>query len=718
MMRLILICYCIFTCIHYSVAEIHFSVSTNSIEDNRAKIVVPFSYQDSNFAIPDASLSIRLDIHTANEREPINSLTSTQFVSTTNSAYGSLSLIINQPNIWSPEIPNLYTATLTVLSNDNAIGQQSAPFGIRIVSVEKNSVKMNNLPLRIKGINYKFTNNHWYDDLLLMKELHINAIRLNDAYPSRDFLEQCNVMGLYVVCSPPTAIQTKSKVPSHPCIIAWELPPAEATETRIHSLRFLDPSRLIISSKENNPFNLLQLNTPHSLHPNQWLQQHNHPLLLLECPSIDNHKMEGLEELQVVMHSTDNVLGAFIHQFSDLIEADRSLKPSAIQVRNVFSPIHINEDEAEIRGGENHIHLNITNHFQQINLNETECYWTLFENQKAIQNGSILLNIPPQESFEMELNCSLPEDINNNNYFLTLDFIANNQQNLYHHVVRLIPNDWQKKLVLQLDDLEKDEGWTVDTSTEETRFEHKQFLFRDATPKAGWFLMTQDGNVRLITDGPFLLFDEDINSSTDSVHHDLWIYKRNVDRAKKNILVESSLNSTNKVIPITLHISTLFSPYGYMDIQYEIFSSSKLIDPNIIGLGFQLPSTLQHIHYVGKGPYSSYPGNRAFNDFGIFSFLKGEKFLSGNREKVTLSALTGTHGYGLGIMMLDGNMSIIPNDDGIIVSINSAMAGLGNKNHNTLYPIDLSQKTFSATFRLIPLHKNKYPSIFADTFDI
>lgn len=709
-----------------SYAELHFSVFTSELENELASINIPFSFQTGAFQVSSTSLALSVIILNE-ENQIIAELSSSQFIKTDSSLFGSFTIPIKQPNQWTPDSPYLYKATVSVMNKDEVIEKNEITFGIRWMNIERNEWRMNGKRLQLKGVVYRYHPQFWQTDLLLMQQAHINAIRVEDHYPPDEFLSVCDAMGIMVVCPPPDNITAKPFVPSHPCIIAWELPAPPMLESSITILQSVDTSRFIIADGNPAVPNVAwKLDTYSNAPPNEWQLRRVKPLLLLNEPRIDGNRMEGIKEAIRLMNTEEHMAGFFIHRFaaedetSGLVTADRAVTPNYIQAQSVFSPIQIKEDEVEIKAGENQIELEVFNHFQQINLSETTCRWVLLQDQKAIQNGSLYLNVPPQKSFEMEIECALPNDVDRHFYFLAIQFMAGGQP-FHRHVVRLQPKKWEEKLVMRLDDLALDEAWTVNTKIEGSDFKHENFLFYDQSPQAGWFFITQDGHVRLITEGPFVITSEDeIKSSTSpSLIRDLWKTKSDVNRERKNIVVQSSMHSLQHERELNMELTTLFSPFGFMDMQFQLFPADEFIDMNILGLSFRLSPTLTHFQYVGKGPYPAYPGRRALNQFGIFSFTDWNGFIPGNREDVTLAAFTGKHGYGLGIMMLDGSLSVLPSDEGALVSINAVVAGLGSHNHKTQYPIDvsnISRNGYRAAFRLIPLNKNKFPELFKNTF--
>lgn len=105
--------------------------------------------------------------------------------------------------LWNAEAPYLYTLMLEC--NGEVI---ISDIGFREIKIENKVVLLNGKPFKIKGVNRHDSSpfdgpavsfDHVLDDLLLMKEHNINAVRTSH-YPNAPyFVELCDKLGLYVV---------------------------------------------------------------------------------------------------------------------------------------------------------------------------------------------------------------------------------------------------------------------------------------------------------------------------------------------------------------------------------------------------------------------------------------------------------------------------------------------------------------------------------------
>jgi beta-galactosidase/beta-glucuronidase len=132
----------------------------------------------------------------------------------------SIEFIVEDPLLWSAELPSLYTLLL-ILSDESSeteeesthekeIHIESCRIGFRTVSIDgpSHNLNVNHQPLVIAGVNrHEFSPytgrsvsiSSMIQDLLLLKSLNFNAIRCSH-YPQHPYwLELCNELGFYVI---------------------------------------------------------------------------------------------------------------------------------------------------------------------------------------------------------------------------------------------------------------------------------------------------------------------------------------------------------------------------------------------------------------------------------------------------------------------------------------------------------------------------------------
>lgn len=115
---------------------------------------------------------------------------------------------VKRPRQWSAEQPNLYTLVLTLRQGDRVLSCKSVRIGFKRVEIKGEQLLINGSPVLLKGVNrHDFDPDHgwavprerYYEDLNLMKQANINAIRTSHYPDDPFFYELCDEYGFYVM---------------------------------------------------------------------------------------------------------------------------------------------------------------------------------------------------------------------------------------------------------------------------------------------------------------------------------------------------------------------------------------------------------------------------------------------------------------------------------------------------------------------------------------
>lgn len=110
---------------------------------------------------------------------------------------------------WTAETPNLYYVNFSLIQDGNVLHKVKERFGFRTIEIrESDGIYVNGQKVNIRGVNrHSFrpetgrtlSRQANYDDVKIIKEMNMNAVRLSH-YPSDpDFLDACDELGLYVM---------------------------------------------------------------------------------------------------------------------------------------------------------------------------------------------------------------------------------------------------------------------------------------------------------------------------------------------------------------------------------------------------------------------------------------------------------------------------------------------------------------------------------------
>lgn len=163
---------------------------------------------------------------------------------------------VQNPNKWSAEYPNLYELELILKNSQGVLDTKKTRFGFRTVEIKNEKILVNGKSIIFKGVNrHDFDPDHgwavpkerYYQDLYIMKQNNINAIRCSHYPNSKLFYELCDELGFYVMDEADLETHgvrrkdvpgdnpqwTKAVVDrmdrmvltnrNHPCIVMWSL---------------------------------------------------------------------------------------------------------------------------------------------------------------------------------------------------------------------------------------------------------------------------------------------------------------------------------------------------------------------------------------------------------------------------------------------------------------------------------------------------------------
>ncbi|PID92832.1 MAG: beta-galactosidase [Bacteroidetes bacterium] len=118
------------------------------------------------------------------------------------------SVEFNAPRLWSAEIPNLYTSVIILKKANRVLETVQCHTGFRKVEIADGQLKVNNVPIYLKGVNrhehdpvagHVISRESMLLDVQLMKSHNINAVRTCH-YPDDPYwYELCDIYGIYLI---------------------------------------------------------------------------------------------------------------------------------------------------------------------------------------------------------------------------------------------------------------------------------------------------------------------------------------------------------------------------------------------------------------------------------------------------------------------------------------------------------------------------------------
>lgn len=292
-----------------------------------------------------------------------------QVVASANMAAAQTSLLLNIPNaqLWSAETPYLYQ--LVARTSEEEIRQY---VGLRKVEIKNKQLLLNGKPILIKGVNrheldpdggYVVSRERMEQDIRLMKQLNINAVRTchypNDPY----WYELCDKYGLYVVAEANVEthgmgygkeslshskawrtahlernLRQTELLYNHPSIITWsmgnESGPGENFGVVYDALKKLDPSRPVQYERAEGKYTDIYAHmyrTPEVI--KKYVDNNlEHPYIICEYAHAMGNSLGGFDEYWDLIRREPLFQGGFIWDW-----ADQSLRKRLTDGRSIYA---------------------------------------------------------------------------------------------------------------------------------------------------------------------------------------------------------------------------------------------------------------------------------------------------------------------------------------------------------------------------------------------
>lgn len=400
-----------------------------------------------------------------------------------------------------------------------------------------------------------------------------------------------------------------------------------------------------------------------------------------------------------------------------LVFPDRRVPPKLWEVKKVYQNVGIEAEDA-VSGK-----FKFYNKYFFTNLKEFDVEWTLLEDDKIIQRGSLdALDIVPQESKLVNIPFEQPDLAPGAEYWLRVSFHLRENTSWAekcHEVAweqLKIPYDVPAKPMM---DMEKMTELRMDASDGLLTVSGKGFsvTFR---PEAGVITSLEYGNKTLIKsdegtiDGPVLNVFRAPSDNNRRLGRN-W-YKAGLNNLQRQVKSFNIEQVSDKIIRITIHTSyrgTEDSGFEHTS-TYTVFGNGCIqVDNDIkpfgelpvlpkIGLQMTVAGEFDNFHWYGRGPHENYPDRKTGSDIGIFSSKVSGQYVpyvrpqeTGNKEDVRWAALLDDSREGLLVVagdVLSVNAlhytaedldraehihEITPRQD-IFLCLDAAQLGLGN----------------------------------------
>jgi beta-galactosidase len=185
--------------------------------------------------------------------------------------------------LWSAETPNLYYVFYSLSDGSKTVERVQDRIGFRKVELKNGVVLLNGVPVKFTGVcrhdeyltvGHALTEECWQQDIKLMKDANVSAIRTAHYNHSARFLELCDEAGFYVLDEVPScwvaseinnasrtwaytfrAKETLARDKNRACVVAWSCGNESGygvnNQAELDYMKANDPTRLALISQVN-----------------------------------------------------------------------------------------------------------------------------------------------------------------------------------------------------------------------------------------------------------------------------------------------------------------------------------------------------------------------------------------------------------------------------------------------------------------------------------
>lgn len=543
---------------------------------------------------------------------------------------------------WSPESPVLYKVLFTLWHNGKPVHEVETRTGFRTVEVrERDGLYVNGVKVKMKGVN---RHSFWpstgrtmsrgmsIQDVQLMKDMNMNAVRSSHYPPDGHFLDACDSLGLFVMDELAgwhghydTATGTKllkemiAHDVNHPSVIFWANGNEGGHNTGLDPLFAQEDiqQRPVI-----HPWEAFGgFDTQHYREFNYGIgnYDHGHDIVM---PTEFLHGMydgghaSGLEDYWEAMWRNPLSAGGFLWDFADagvvrtdkngFIDTDgnhgadgivgpyREKEGSYFAIKEIWSPVHIERREITPAFDGS---FTLENRYHYTNINQCRFEWKLEKWNGATSTGTATApDIPPVAKGMLKI--QLPA---NWSTFDVLHLTVKDKQGWEimrkscpitrpeQLMRKMVKEDTNEEVKLK----ETDSSYHITVKGVRINLHKRTGLLQEvSTPKG----------IIPLRDGPVL--EEGANNFAGFSH----AYEG------RNLVIRSTFSRKENYNQLEWTIY----PSGWVRLQVNYFPGAYFT--NLAGINFSFPEQdIQSVEYLGYGPYRVWKNRMKGNQLGIWT---------------------------------------------------------------------------------------------------
>ena len=654
---------------------------------------------------------------------------------------------VRQPRLWSAETPYLYTLYVYVKEKGRTLQTFTHKIGIREISIAGNVLKVNENPVKLRGVNVHSTNpqtvkvitdNLTLNDMQLMKEASVNFLRLSHYPREPRFYELADSLGFYLVDEVPfgygdkhlsdssyqemlmtRALATVQRDKLHPSVLVWSVGnenPLPQTCVKVGNyVGAIDPSRpycfpqvgsyfrrfweskgLKPSEGSLSPFpSAAPVYAPHYPTTGQiggFYQHLDRPVIFTEYCHTLGISLEDHDRQWDIIERTPGIAGGSVWEWAD-------------QGMPFRGKMEEGRGKSEKRYGyEERVFTSENGGFEMYGNKGTDGLLyadrtplpNYYELQHNYARAFVTIDHPSPNT---QIHCHNRYDFLNLKDHVTFHWtLTNNRDTVMrgafspecepHSAATYTLNlPRQSGLSLLQFDIEDAQGHT---------FLHQSFVLNK--PQTAWTghgsgaVMAKETTIRT---GRKPTMAERLTQKGRLPEH----YLLPLENSQVKADIQSSAIEGGEEIRFTLTPDTA-----------DVFRSE-------LGLAYLLDPSIDRVQWIGYGPFASYPGRHQANSYGFWAKHMDDLYFEGNHSGIDAAFLSDKDGNGILITGDSLSLNFEQTDRGIVVTVNAAVSGQGPKFAKTHFPgWRKGDKPVSATFQSYYIKADVMPEVVSRLF--
>ena len=554
---------------------------------------------------------------------------------------------------WTPETPNLYKVTVSLKNGTSSVYQLSEKFGFRTIEVRRgDGIYVNGVQVKMKGVNRHV----WWPetgrcvnpeidltDVLLIKEMNMNAVRCSHYPPDVSFLNYCDSLGLFVLdelagwqkfystsAGEPLVKELVIRDLNHPSIILWDNGNEGGTNKELDDdfYKWDFSKRTVIHPhhRPGNAVNGIDCNHYEDYYSSQKIL--NDSLIYMPTEFLhaqdDGGAAAGMSDFWELHWNSKKSGGGFIWALVDegivrtdhnnkidanglnandgIVGAHREKEGSFFALREIFSPVKISLKELPSNFTGN---IELENRFHFTNLSQCSFQWALVNYRNpydalagySVEKRGMASSPSIAPTAKGNLNLSMPADYKNYDALILAAFDPFKKE-IYRWTWKIKSNETLLGGILTMND-----STTVFTETDTTYTLRGGENSVTLNKKTGMLIGTKNASMDNLSfrSGPVLV--QGAANLTNSRHY---------QEGKSNV-IEFTYDGNMKYTRWKMFGS------GWVSLEYEYQLNGSY---PFAGISFNYPENFMlGAKWLGKGPYRQWKNRAAGTTVNVWENL-------------------------------------------------------------------------------------------------